>query len=207
MRCKNCKQTFEQYQFNNKFCKILDCQTAKALYLLDKKKKADKKKWNIEKRQMSISAYSNRHKKKLQDNVNKLARQIDNKFKYDCICCHLKLDKRTAGAHYHSVGNNETIRFNLHNIHAATYSCNNFKDTHHKDYAEGLQKRYGTAYYNYVEYTLKQHPLIKLTEQEIYDKKTLTSKLIRTFDTFNFSTPEQAREQLNKIIAIYDPKE
>jgi hypothetical protein len=162
--------------------------------------KAKLKKW-------SISAKSKEHKKGLQDNINKLARMIDSLFFNDCCCCDLKLDKRTAGAHYHSVGSNETIRFHLHNIHKSTFHCNNFKSTHHKDYANKIQTRYGKEYYEYLEYKLQQHPLIKLTNQDIYDKKLLTSKLIRDFDTFKFTDPLKARDTLNKIIGIYDLRE
>lgn len=42
-RCANCKEKFEQYEFNNKHCKAIDCQTAKALDKLDKIKKQQKK--------------------------------------------------------------------------------------------------------------------------------------------------------------------
>ena len=170
--------------------------------------KKQKKDWEQKKKKMSISAYSNKHKKELQSNINKLARMIDALFYKDCVCCNIILSNtpQIDGAHYHSIGSDETLRFNLHNIHAASSHCNEYKPTHHTDYGKGLIARYGQIYYEYVEFTLKQHPLIKLSEQEIYDKKLLTNKLIRDFDTFQFMDAIQARDRLNEIIGIYNSR-
>ena len=41
-RCKHCKSKFEQYEFNGKFCKELDCQVQKGLFKLGKIKKQKK---------------------------------------------------------------------------------------------------------------------------------------------------------------------
>ena len=202
--CKVCKTKFEPTYNSVQVTCSYQCAIK---YAQKQREKKEKKEWNKRKKQMSVKAKYRTHKKALQDNVNKLARMIDAKFKMKtCICCTLPLDKRTAGAHFHSVGSNETIRFNLHNIHTSTFHCNSHKATHHTDYKEGLVKRYGQEYYDYVEYTLQKHPLIKLTEKQIYDKKLLTAKLIRDFDTFEFTNPILARDQLNQIIGIYEPR-
>ena len=53
-RCKSCKEKFEQYEFNNKYCKSIDCQTDKALFKLGKIKKQEVKDWKKEKKVLQI---------------------------------------------------------------------------------------------------------------------------------------------------------
>ena len=202
--CKVCKTKFEP-QFNSvqPTCGY-KCAIEYAKNLREKK---EKKEWKARKKVLSITAKSKNHKADLQRNINKLARLIDAQFKLRCIDCDKDYGKQIDGAHFHSRGSNATLSFHLHNIHSAKSDCNQFSSEHKVGYIKGLKKRYGQEYYEYVEYTLQQHPLIKLTEQEIYDKKTLTAKLIRDFDTFEFTNPMLARDQLNKIIGIYEERE
>ena len=77
-RCLECKTKFEQYQFNNKFCKQLDCQVAKGLHLLDKgKKQQAKNKQGINKTR-SEDKHKNQ-KNDLKTEIQKLARLIQQK--------------------------------------------------------------------------------------------------------------------------------
>ena len=86
-RCKNCNNKFEQYEFNNKFCKDLNCQVSKGMYLLEKKKAKDKKDWNKHKTERMPVLYPKKYKGYLSDECQKLARQIDNHFNFTCIDC------------------------------------------------------------------------------------------------------------------------
>jgi hypothetical protein len=53
-KCRECKEKFEQYEFNNKFCKKIDCQTAKAMDYLDKRKKKQNKTGKKRKRKFDL---------------------------------------------------------------------------------------------------------------------------------------------------------
>jgi hypothetical protein len=140
----------------------------------------------------------------LQDEINKLARFIDSKFNYTlCIDCNKLMDKRVAGAHFHDVGSNRHIRFNLHNIHTSSFQCNNFSSKHKTGYKVGLEQRYGKDYLDFVEELQTKHREVKLAPFEISEKLALVRKIIRTFDTFQFENSIQARTQLNTIIGIY----
>ena len=140
----------------------------------------------------------------LQVEVNKLSRMIDAKFGYKCIDCGSEFGKKVDAAHYHSRGANNTIRYNLHNLHSARSHCNLYSDTHKEGYYKGLKSRYGEEYANYVKDSL---PIIferiKLLDSDIKEKLKIVRKLIRTFPTLQFKDGVEAREKLNKIIGIY----
>jgi len=201
--CKVCKTKFEPTYNSVQVTCSYQCAIK---YAQKQREKKEKKEWNKRKKAYSITAKTKDHKAELQRNINKLARLIDAQFHLKCIDCGKGYGKQIDGAHFHSRGANATLSFHLHNIHSARSDCNQFSSEHKVGYIEGLQKRYGKEYYEYVEYTLQKHPLIKLTEKEIYDKKLLTAKLIRDFDTFEFTNPILARDQLNQIIGIYEPR-
>ena len=115
MRCNNCKNKFEQYEFNNKFCKELDCQVKKAMVLLDKKKAMDKKEWNKEKKVRKDAL------KTLKDYIADLQvvfnRYIRIRDKDEpCISCKRTKAKWDAG-HYYNANNHWIVRFNEDNVH------------------------------------------------------------------------------------------
>tara|TARA_R110002126_G_scaffold267008_2_gene410429 strand:+ start:330 stop:950 length:621 start_codon:yes stop_codon:yes gene_type:complete len=203
-RCKKCSNKFIQYQFNNKFCKDLDCQVAKGLYLVDKQRTQKLKEINKDVRQRKKALYPKKHKALLQDQINLLARKIDSKFYTTCIDCERSIVKGSHGAHRNNVGGNENIRFNLHNIHASTDYCNMYNTEHKPDYDKGLKSRYSEEYYNYVRYELNTlYPIIKLSTQEIDEKLTIVRKLNREFNKTVLTDSISARNIFNKIIGIY----
>ncbi|MCB0744206.1 MAG: recombination protein NinG [Ignavibacteriae bacterium] len=205
-KCKYCNSKFEQYEFNNKFCKDLDCQTAKAMFLLAKKKKQDDKEWNEYKKEAKPRLYPKKYKSKLADECQKLARMIDNKFNYNCIDCDRPFGKQQDGGHFKSKGSNMTLAFNLHNIHSqrSECNCNGLGGGRERQYYDGLIKRYGIEYAEMVDVGLqKKYKHIGLKGNEIAEKLELVRKLIRDFDTFDFKDGNHARELLNKLIGIY----
>jgi hypothetical protein len=212
MRCKNCKEKFEAYEFNGKFCKEIDCQVQKALYLVDKDRTAKKKKQaekmkriNKEVREQKKKVYPEKHKKLLQDQINLLARKIDVYFGYTCIDCERPLKEgEIHGAHRNNVGGNENIRFNLHNIHASTNFCNMFNTEHKPGYDKGLKSRYSEEYYQFVRFGLKQeYKSINLMTHEIDSALKIVRKLNRDFDKVVLVDSISARNMFNKIIGIY----
>lgn len=207
MRCKECNIKFEQYAFNNKFCKALNCQTAKAMFLLDKKKEQDRKpKLSKEQfKEMAARVKAPNRKLDLQKDINKLSRLIDAKFNYKCIDCGKEYGKQIDAAHLHNVSGNENIRFNLHNLHSAKSDCNQYSSEHKVGYRIGIEKRYSKEYLNFIDLELPlKYKYLGLLDNEVAEKLKIVRKLIRTFDTFKLVDGIQARNMFNKIIGIYE---
>lgn len=205
-RCKNCLQKFEQYEFNNKYCKEIDCQTAKALYKLGKLKAQhyrQKKALNKTKQEDKTKNQKNY----LKDEIQKLARLIDIRFKFNCCCCNKPIEGTGHGAHYHNKGGNENIQFNLHNIHRSRAHCNMFSSEHKKGYYIELERRYGKEYVNYLENDIRLiYKEMHFTSEEIKQALKTTRKIIRYFDKYELSNPILARDLFNSMIGLYQKK-
>ena len=200
-RCKNpnCKDKFKPRIFLQKFCLEKDECIKMAVEQKKGKLLCEKVK------EMKVNTHSKEHKKELQKEINLLARMIDAKFKHPCIdCCGRPYGKQIDGAHFHSVGSNSSLRFNLHNIHSADSQCNNYSSAHLSGYEVGIKDRYGTEYLE----TLKGLPLkykeLKISNFEVYEKLAVVRKINRTFNTYNIINGESARELFNKLIGIYN---
>lgn len=153
MRCRNCKETFEQYEFNNKWCKKLDCQTKKALFKLDKIKKKQKKDWNIEKKILKEKLKTRTdYLKEVQTVFNKWIRERDKGL--NCISCNKPSKKENAG-HYRSVGGNPELRFNELNCNLQCEYCNTFLHGNLINYRINLQNKIGVEQ---VEFLEENHP-------------------------------------------------
>lgn len=187
--CIICEEKFTPRRIGQKVCSI-ECS-----FKVPKKVKKDNR----------AEAYSKENKKSLQDEVQKLARIIDKRFGYiTCIDCDRPFGKQTDGGHFHSKGHNKTISLNLHNIHSQDSQCNGFFGGKQLQYYEGLIRRYGIDYANYVKDGLQQkYTYIGLKNIEIPDYLAIVRKLIRNFDTYVWSDAIQARDQCNTIIGIY----
>lgn len=141
-RCTNCKEKFEQYEFNNKHCKAIDCQTAKALDKLDKIKKQQKKDWTKRKREI---------KKELEtvQDLMKKAQKVFNEFVRlrdkgkDCVSCGNKLQGKYDCGHYFSSGGHKNLTFNEDNCHGQCVYCNQHKHGNLISYQIGIEKRIG----------------------------------------------------------------
>lgn len=162
----------------------------------------EKKKWKEQK----VKAYKKENTGYLQDEINKLARKIDHYFNFKCIDCDEPYTGQIDAAHFHNVGSNVTLRFNLHNIHTARAHCNQHKDgsEHKRGYVKGLEKRYGKKYLEYVQGLPLEYPLIKLSAVEIHEKLKIVRNLIRKFDLYKtINRPRLTRSNFNRIIGIY----
>jgi hypothetical protein len=211
MRCKNpnCKDKFEAKVFLQKFC--LEKDECIELALADKIaqiEKAKKKEWDKEKD--AIKKKNGWETKKppknvLQDEINKLARVIDAHFKLPCISCGNTNDVKYDGGHRISVGACISIRYNLHNVRRqCSKNCNTSLAGNPDGYDEGLKKRYGLKYKNYVKYELRKiYPYMNLGSLDYPEKIKLVRKLIRDFDTFVLIDSIQARNMFNALINIY----
>lgn len=82
----------------------------------------------------------------LQKEINLISRLIDK----DTGCISCGGHTTPAGGHYHAVGGNSSLRYNLHNIHLQDFGCNNRKGANIPKYDLGLIERYGKPYWEYV---------------------------------------------------------
>ena len=210
-RCKKCKQKFEAKFFNQKFCKgNNDCLTAEAMYLLEQKKKADEKKWRQEKKEKLPILYPRKYKGYLNQECQKLARKIDNHFGFNCIDCDRPFANQQDGGHFNSKGKNASLSWNLHNIHSQRSECNQngIGGGRERQYYDGLIKRYGNEYAEFVDVGLqKKYKYIGLKENEIAEKLAIVRKINREFDNIVQDlelNSIELREYFNKKIGIYE---
>ena len=135
-RCNNCKEKFEVLHFNQKYCFKEEC---KKVWI----EKATLKQWSQTKKELKPKTHSKTFKDTLQFEINKLSKVIDESFKYTCIDCGSDYGKQKDASHFHNVGGNENIRYNLHNVHTSRAYCNQYGRGRKPEYYEGLIKRYG----------------------------------------------------------------
>ena len=188
-----------------------DCYNA--LREAQKKESTEKanKDWDKRKKVIRVEVKKTEYKGALQAEINKLARNIDSHFNYTCIDCPRVLDyhlggKTVNGAHFNNVGSHETIRFNLHNIHASTMYCNKHNTNHKTGYEEGLKTRYSLEYFDYVKHSLKlDYQLIKLSGQEVFEALTKVRKINREYKDLikDFKDGREARTFFNDLLDIY----
>lgn len=144
------------------------------------------------------------YEKKLQANINEIARLID--YSQPCISCGNY--GKEQGGHYHSVGANASLRYNLHNIFLQCYSCNVHKSANTHNYDLGLIEIYGKEYWEYVKFQIVQEtPLLSPTINELKEYIVSTRKVIKELKSdLKQLTPKQRiklRTKLNERIGIY----
>jgi len=212
-RCRHCKELFEQYEFNNKFCTKIDCKVQKGLYLLDKMREANKKAIKSEqrnKRTLYPDTYLKDNKKDLQNAVNEIARLIDKGCR--CIDC----DRTEAkpcwdGGHKKSVGSHSPTRYNLHNIFKQTRYCNSMSEGRKGAFEEGIKDMYGQEYLELVNNLPLKYPTLKdvgLTPEKIVECLKEARKIVRELKKADLVYPTkiriELREKYNKRIGIYE---
>lgn len=207
MRCKNCKKN-TQTPFCSVSCLQEFGETDKGKAYIERislnVKKEREKKERVIRKELGIELYPNKNRSNLQKEINRLSKMIDSKCGYKtCICCHRDFGKQTDAAHYHSVGSNQTLRFNLHNIHSASSYCNNYSNTHLSGYLVGLEARYGLKYKDMILSLPQVYKSLKLSAKDIHDKLLLVRSLIKNFDDYEFKDGIEGRELFNQLIGIY----
>jgi hypothetical protein len=206
-KCKECKKEFvPRFSTLEKYCWNSDCKYIEAKQKLEAHKKNEVKDWQQRKKKIDIEINPSKYKKMLQDEINKLARMIDNRFELMCIDCGKPFGNQQDGGHFKSVGSNASIRFNLHNIHSQKSDCNKngLGGGRERQYYDGLINRYGKDYAEFVDIELqKNYKYLGLKNHEIPEKLKIVRGIIRDFETYVFDNPKHAREVLNKIIGIY----
>ena len=139
-----------------------------------------------EKKDKAPYLYPKKYKGLLDKECQKLARMIDNHFKFNCIDCDRPFGKQQDGGHFNAKGKNASLRWNLHNIHSqrSECNCNGLGGGRERQYYEGLIKRYGKEYAELVDIGLQvKYKYIGLKDNEISEKLAIVRKLIRDFKT------------------------
>jgi RNA polymerase-binding transcription factor DksA len=173
----------------------------KAKKQIENKEKSD---WNKKKQELLPVVHEKKYKGLLQNEINKLSRMIDAKFGYTlCIDCGKPFGNQIDAAHFTSVGSNNSIRYNLHNLHSAKSDCNQYSDKHKQGYTIGLKERYGESYLTLVEELPVRYKYIKVSAVEVYEKLKIVRSLVKNFDTFKSENGIAMRESFNNIIGIY----
>jgi len=199
-KCIICNELFATKQFLQKWCSY-DCGAKYAISLSEKLKQ---NKWKEEKKIMienlkSLSDYKN----DLQKVVNHIARLID--YGQPCIATG-SYSGKMSGGHCIGVGANDTIRFNLHNIHIQSFHSNSWKGGDNIRYKEGIRLVYGEAYLDRLN-QLKSTPEIKLSKLDLVEKiviaKSIRNRLKLADKQYTAIERIELREKFNRELNIY----
>lgn len=213
IRCKNCRE--KGVPRNNSsigfYCDKPECSEAKIAKALEKGRAALKKQvkeTNKEQRAWRKEAIEKLKtlsdwKNDLQADINLIARLIDKG--QPCIATG-KYEGKMAGGHFIAVGANQTIRFNLLNIHIQSFHSNSWKGGDNHRYREGVKKVYGQAVLDEME-ALQSTPVIKLTVDEIREKISIAKQIVKELkaadETYTPQERIELRKKINERLGIY----
>jgi hypothetical protein len=111
------------------------------------------------------------------------------------------------GGHFIAVGANDTIRFNLHNIHMQSEHSNTFRGGDNMRYSDGIEQIYGLDYLERMR-ALKQTKEIKLSLSDYKPIVNIAKQIVKELkDNPEVRTPLERielREICNKRIGIYN---
>lgn len=159
---------------------------------------ANKKKLREQKQSLKNKSF---YEKKLQTEVNKIARLID--FDKGCISCthghNSAFTRQAHGGHKKSVGSNATLRFHLDNIHKQCSICNAQLGGNPHEYYKGLVKRYGKDYADSVEQLSSKYRTLKLTIDDLKEAIKKARQIVREIE----AGTDLTRLEVNEKIGIY----
>lgn len=168
----------------------------KARLKVKKKKKEERK--ELREAKALIKDWS----KELQDVVNKIVRYIDN-----CLPCLARNQRGQMHAgHVYARGGNQTIKYNLHNIHRQCAQSNHFQNDDGK-LREGVINEYGQAYIDFIS-ELRRTPAMNYNNIEYreltYKAKSIYKELSKKERVFSKSERIEMRNRINLELGIYD---
>jgi hypothetical protein len=200
-KCKNCGVSFEKKQPLQSVCNF-QCAIDHSKKLTEKKKS---KEWRVKKAELKEQVASlSDYKKLLQVVINKIAREID--FCQPCISCGNPEPKKKNAGHYHSVGANPSVRFNLMNIYLQCEHCNSYLSGNLINYSKNFQETFGVDLFEYINFgIIAENPILKANKQELKEaikrakefNKTLTNERLDKGDRIAL------RIAANKFIGLY----
>lgn len=209
-RCKVCGEKFTpSYSSLEPTCQEYDCKVAFALKTVEKQR-ADREKKKKQAAAKETKALRDKWKdapelkKELEKEVNSISRILD--AKSGCISCNGHTTP--SGGHYHSVGANGSLRYNLDNIHLQDYNCNGNKGGNIIKYDLGLIERYGKEYWEYVKFELvHKYPILKMAKHEYESKISIARGIVKWLKlqdrTFTPKERLEYRKKFNEQLGMY----
>lgn len=198
MRCKVCKDKFDPKYFLQKVCLEPTC-------ILEWSKKVKEKEWKAEKKILKDNLKTNAdHVRELQPIFNQIAREIDKDSL--CLMCGTT-PKKKNGCHYHSVGANPSLRFNLFNIWLGCEKCNSWLGGNINGYDLELIKYYNRDKWEYIKFDIvRLYPSLHLSIPRLVELKVIAKDILKEVKKMPVLTHEERwniRKELNKRIGIY----
>lgn len=139
----------------------------------------------------------------LQKKINEIVRLIDKGL--PCLATGIHANQIHAG-HIYARGGNQTIRFNLHNIHRQSAQSNHFQNDDGK-LREGLVNEYGSHYMEFVS-NLRHTPQLKYSNGDYHEfyKKASGIALKLKKEDLNYELKDRIwkRDEINNELKIYD---
>ena len=201
-KCKICRELFTpHYSSFQKTCGI-SCAKAEGKQIVEKERA---KAWAVEKKERSDKIKKHgEYEGELQTQINLLCRVLSK----DVPCTACGGYGKMSASHRFNVNDNNTWRFNLHNLEPGCYRCNDRKSGNLDGYDDGLMKIYGQEYYEYVRFGMKlAYPIIKLTKEELIEARRITMQIIKELQKIDMVYPPMVRirmkDEFNARIGIY----
>jgi hypothetical protein len=196
-KCKHCAKLFTPQRSTLEVV----CSSSCAIELGKLKPTKISKKSQLEQLK-TISDY----RKELQTKINLIIRLID--LNHVCISCGQNPNKPFAG-HYHAVGSNESLRYNLLNIFVQCMRCNGFNGGMLLNYGKGLKETFGSTLKDYCEnFLVSEYKSIKLNQNDLKEASRKANEIIKFLQLENkeYDNRERIvlRKQFNKMLGIYD---
>ncbi len=198
---KSCKKEFVQKTSLQVYC--YECVLAKAKELTDKKYRKQEK---VAKKALKISLKTiSDYKEDLQKEINKMIRLID--YSQVCISCG-NVPKKINACHFHSVGSNPALRFNLLNIYLGCEHCNSYKGGNVHGYDNGLIENFGREFWEILKFEMPQkYSILQLKKDEIIEATKIAKEINKNIcnDTNVLSNEQrlEVRQLFNEKIGIY----
>ena len=207
-KCRACGEVFTPQRIGQKVCSMT-CAVKISKEIESKREiqetKKEAKAWKERKKILTEENKSlSDYQKELQKEINTIVRLLDRG--HNCISSRRRLGVKYDAGHLYSVGSNPTLRFNLHNIWSQSVHDNQYKSGNFEGYQKGLIRLFGNSYFEYLE-SLKSLPPLRLTKQEIIEKKAICKEIIkelREMDFLDNNERLEMRYKLNKRIGIYE---
>ena len=171
--------------------------------IIQAKKEVKKEKQARTRKQKEAIKTLSQLKKEAEKYVNAIVRKLDQN--QPCLMCGCNANKLFA-CHYHAVGGNDSLRFNLFNIWGGCYSCNGYKGGNIIGYDNLLIDTYGREKWEYIKFDLvRLYPSIKLSREDVKELKENARDVLKSIEDRIYSNTErwEMRREINKRLGIY----
>ena len=116
--------------------------------------------------------------------------------------------KRINACHYHSVGSNGTLRFNLLNNWHGCHKCNSELGGNINGYDIQIVNTYGKQFWEFLKFDLvRKYQYIKLDKEELRELAKQAQGIIKRLEkldkVYTIAERTELREKINEELNIY----